>query len=1588
MRKTRSTPLGIAAALLCIVFGSGPAAGAEPRPDFKVSRPVSPDFNLSFELAPAEGQDFLVAVGGEEGYAFARFSPRGTATLGASVPGTKTGEASARLPAAPKDAAAGYVLKFRSSAARWLVLTDGREELARVRLPELKGPPSLAFAGGGSARVRSIQKIDRSEPVLFSDDFTRQGAALGAWKPDGRCAPGVWRVNADPHPDTSASPFALESAACDRPALIRAGEAFWDDCRVRAAVNVLESPGAAGLAFDLSEDGGGYLLRLAVEGAASGGAGRAELVRLAAGGAGEEVLASKALAGSPRSWYELELASSGMALRASVDGTELAVLPGRRDLVGGRVGLWSSGAAPARFDDVRVEALELAPEEFLKGGPEWALAARRWWLAPPSLPAYFRNDRTMQSWARIEDEYALAGGGYWHRAALCGDQEIAWKSPNGARLASGQLILALAADGQDFNSGYRLVADLGPAAGGDALLTLFEKDRRAAGAVVPLGGAGLGSLGFSRECGRLLARVGSRTVLSTPDTLRIASGRAGARALGGWRLDREALSTSGAGLLDEVFARAPVEWRMISGDWEVASRWKCDPEYTWMLGRARKQLARMDLKRPVNGDFQLDLHFAVGMAERPGPFYDAPVNLTVTLSPDPADPAAGYAFAFGGPDEPSRILRAGKPVASGDVLLRTTRRSPDGGFLHSHWYGLRIVRQGARLAFWGDGEKLAEFADPAPVAGAANLAILTRGDNGAVVSRVRIEAAAPLGARRSPFDAKAPATLAAPAALPGELAAFRNRDGTNGAMLAADPKGGRLRLVTPEAGGTFAAACSPAGGIDLARTGWLEFDWRTSPGARVNLYLVRDGVFYRARLTGPAARPGGRYNIRHLGDAAGARSGSAEPQHFRLDLASALAAAAPELPDRRIEEIRIGNYEVEDAALLEGFTGNRAGDWVELSGWRLAAAPGADLGVALVSNAQVRARGPLPPRLIEPAPLDFDDFERDLGGWESFGGIDGAQLVRDDSKPAPDGGRWCLLAENQRCGGTMGSTARARSLDVRRYPLLSFDYCIEPNTTINLLLYTARGRHEIEMTDPDGGAIRIGSVPGARDDGKWHRATVDLQAVLANRGATIVRNLGFADLGPGLSTTATIYRIDNWTLLPAVNGARPLRFRWTSADGSPVAGSSAVLDRDPATQPVERVTAERPELVQAGGLAEGLWYLHVRCRDAAGKWGPAAHWPVKIVRYDDAAAPTVASVRPGAGEKACPERLEVIFAEDGSGLSPHDVEVEIGSRRFRPGQPGVVFYPAEKRMTVELADLDGRLLVAPGEIRCRVTAADYAGNRAERPFEWSWTLDMANDAGAPVAPRTIYVPSERLVFEDFEAGQGEFAEWRRGTCYREDVRTRAEGGSGRSYLNIGARRWHDNNNEAQFYPHPLDPARWSLLAFDYRMRQDTGLSFMIQIANDWHYFSFGSGGWRSRGREGELGRAVVDGAWHRAEIDLRKLRGSVPPGPDGALPVLQNLLVTFGTQEGMDLDNFVLGDPRSRSAEFRWDAPAAPSGIAGYSWLLDGRPDTVPPEKTAGLERRATFRDLAPGRHWFHVRAVNGAGRWGGAAHVPFTVEP
>ncbi len=71
--------------------------------------------------------------------------------------------------------------------------------------------------------------------------------------------------------------------------------------------------------------------------------------------------------------------------------------------------------------------------------------------------------------------------------------------------------------------------------------------------------------------------------------------------------------------------------------------------------------------------------------------------------------------------------------------------------------------------------------------------------------------------------------------------------------------------------------------------------------------------------------------------------------------------------------------------------------------------------------------------------------------------------------------------------------------------------------------------------------------------------------------------------------------------------------------------------------------------------------------------------------------------------------------------------------------------------------------------------------------------------------------------------------------------------------------------------------------------------------------------------------------------------------------------------------------------ELQWTPPQDESGIAGYSYLLDRNPTTVPDQVSEGLISEKNFPGLEEGPWYFHLRARDHATNWGAVSH--FRIE-
>jgi hypothetical protein len=147
-----------------------------------------------------------------------------------------------------------------------------------------------------------------------------------------------------------------------------------------------------------------------------------------------------------------------------------------------------------------------------------------------------------------------------------------------------------------------------------------------------------------------------------------------------------------------------------------------------------------------------------------------------------------------------------------------------------------------------------------------------------------------------------------------------------------------------------------------------------------------------------------------------------------------------------------------------------------------------------------------------------------------------------------------------------------------------------------------------------------------------------------------------------------------------------------------------------------------------------------------------------------------------------------------------------------------------------------------------------------------------------------------------------------------------------------------------------------------------------------------------------LPELVADGRWHRAEFPLHaSIRARHPRAEKSRVHGIRFInwdLTAVGRLEyGRTgrrgsfwcIDNFrILGYGGSEAA-FRWNS-IDENGIAGYSWALDRRPDTVPTAEATG-RTELKRKDLADGRWYLHVRARDGVGNWSPVSHHMIIVD-
>jgi hypothetical protein len=180
------------------------------------------------------------------------------------------------------------------------------------------------------------------------------------------------------------------------------------------------------------------------------------------------------------------------------------------------------------------------------------------------------------------------------------------------------------------------------------------------------------------------------------------------------------------------FNRAPTDWWVGSGTWEITERWSCNPAWAWFGGWNERGIAEVWHKRRFRGDVVLDFFIAPRAMRAGGDEVESWANLGATLCGDGRDVTSGYSVLCGVSGSPrTELRRAGRVVAE-----RSERWLPTSFQGHLQWWHLRFTRRGNHVALWHDRQVILDYRDPNPLPG-GQLALWTR-DNGLLLPQVTI----------------------------------------------------------------------------------------------------------------------------------------------------------------------------------------------------------------------------------------------------------------------------------------------------------------------------------------------------------------------------------------------------------------------------------------------------------------------------------------------------------------------------------------------------------------------------------------------------------------------------------------------------------------------------------------------------------------------------------------------------------------------------------------------------------------------------------------------------------------------------------
>ncbi|MFA4986327.1 MAG: hypothetical protein WC712_07065 [Candidatus Brocadiia bacterium] len=463
----------------------------------------------------------------------------------------------------------------------------------------------------------------------FADSFSRQGSSESLV--DWRAVGGDWAIASMPEPRFSASPFDL-TANCDKRALLLTGAET--NCRYifKAAIRSGRHPSSFGVVAGASQEGKRGVA--AVWRPINGWWGELALLDLASGAA----MKTRPMRMKPDNWYDFALAITDGQAYFNLDS--YPVLSCNSTMAQyGLSGLYLSGGS-AVYDDAAVIPLAEATGKGFQSG--WQISRVEDRMKAAYIPTDFLKDPAMAEWATTSSDWLYFRGAqtseYRHKLRFSEDLFIRFEISNERNLPSG-LRLAGSADSEDgrveirFSSADgKLKADL--AQGKLAPVALFEGEvkfpLRLVASCFPAGGGA--------EVGLTVAD-GDRRALPIQSAPKTFSPAFVCRSL------PFAISVASSSYRDYSFASAPVDFERKAGEWLIASRWACSPQYSWYGGISTPS-ACIETKYDLVGNFSLDVFAAPLMASYMRPGYRNPTKIRLEAK-NSFSLGSGYSLVYG-----------------------------------------------------------------------------------------------------------------------------------------------------------------------------------------------------------------------------------------------------------------------------------------------------------------------------------------------------------------------------------------------------------------------------------------------------------------------------------------------------------------------------------------------------------------------------------------------------------------------------------------------------------------------------------------------------------------------------------------------------------------------------------------------------------------------------------------------------------------------------------------------------------------------------------------------------------------------------